>query len=155
MSAYENLKLSGLELPIASEDSKTIAMVKRFGDRFLYISGMGPVWNGNQTYSGRVPSAVSVEYAQEAAKRCALNILASLEKEIGDLNLVKTIVKLLVFVASDQDFNQQHIVANGASNVFISVFGEEFGKAARSAIGVAELPLGFPVEVEALVELKE
>ncbi len=155
MSAYENLKLSGLELPIASKDSKTIAIVKRFGNRFLYISGMGPVWNGNQTHRGRVPSTVSVEDAQEAAKKCALNILAALEKETKDLDMIKTIVKLLVFVASDQDFNQQHIVANGASNVFISVFGEECGKAARSAIGVAELPLGFPVEVEVLVELKE
>lgn len=155
MSAYENLKKYELELPIPSKDTETIAMVKRFGDRFLYISGMGPVINGEAKYHGCVPGNVSVEEAKDAAARCALNILAAIENETGDLNKVKTIVKLLIFVASDPGFNEQHIVANGASNVFISAFGDAIGKSARSAIGVAELPLGFPVEVEALVELKE
>ena len=155
MNVCENLKMCGLELPIPNNDTETIAMVKKFGDHFLYVSGMGPVINGDAKYYGRVPGAVSVEMAKDAAARCALNIIAAIEKEIGDLNNVKTIVKLLVFVASDPGFNEQHVVANGASGVFISAFGEEIGKSARSAVGVAELPLGFPVEVEALVELKD
>ena len=154
MNIYENMKKYGLELPVPSNDTGTIAMVKKFGDRFLYVSGVGPVINGDTKYHGCVPSAVSVEKAKDAAALCALNIIAAIEKETGDLNNIKTIIKLLVFVASDPGFNQQHVVANGASSVFISAFGEEIGKSARSAVGVAELPLGFPVEVEALVELK-
>ena len=119
----------------------------------LYISGMGPSIKGEQDMRGRVPKEVSLENAVLAAKNCALNILAAIEKETGDLNKVKNIIKLLVFVSSEPGFNQQHIVANGASEVFIAVFGDKAGKSARSAVGMAELPLDFPVEIEAMVEL--
>ena len=155
MNVYQNLKNHGLGVPVPSEDTPTIAMTKRFGKNFLYISGMGPLVDGKQKFCGTVPSVVPVDDAKCAAQHCALNILASIEKEIGDLNKVKNIVKVLAYVASDAGFNEQHIAANGASDVFIAAFGETVGKASRSAIGVAELPMGFPVEVEALIEIEE
>lgn len=155
MDPYENLKNAGLTLPPPSGDSDTITMAKRFGESLLYVSGMGPVRNGRQLFAGTVPGTVSMSDAAAAAEQCALNILSSVEKTAGSLERVKGVVKLLVYVASDQGFTQQHIVANGASKVFLAAFGEEIGKAARSAIGVARLPLDFPVEVEALIELTE
>lgn len=143
------------QLPDASADTPYLRMTRQFGSNFIYVSGMGPVMNGKQMYFGSIPGKTSIEDGILAARYCALNILASLKKEIGGLQKVKSVVKLLVFVSSDAGFSQQHIVANGASEVFIEAFGTEIGKSSRSAIGVAGLPMDFPVEVEAIFELKE
>ena len=87
--------------------------------------------------------------------RCTLNLLSALKALVGDLDRVKRIVKLLVFVASDDEFYQQPQVANGASQLFVDLFGEEVGLAARSAVGMNVLPGNIPVEVEAVIELKD
>lgn len=150
-----NTREISIQLPDAPNDTPYIRMTRQFGANFAFVSGMGPVSNGKQMYFGSIPGKVSVEDGTLAARYCALNILASLKKEIGDLKKVKSVVKLLIFVSSDAGFTQQHIVAHGASAVFIEAFGEEIGKSARSAIGVAGLPLDFPVEVEAIFELEE
>ena len=96
----------------------------------------------------------TVEQGQAFARNCMLNILAVLQREIGDLNRVTNVVKMLAFVASDDEFYQQPQVANGASNLLGELFGQEVGIPARSAIGVNVLPGNLPVEIEAIFEFK-
>lgn len=150
-----NLRLEelGLKLPQSPADTPYFTVTRRFGEKLLYISGCGPAIAGEPTATGHIPSEVSVEEGRQCARNCALNLIAAIQEAVGDLNNVKAIVKLLVYVSSDPLFDKQHLVAHGASGLFIDVFGECVGKATRSAVGVAALPLGFPVEVEAIVEL--
>ncbi len=152
---YKKLKELEIELPEPSEDLEFLRMVRPFGDNLMYVSGMGPAIAGQKSYKGTVPGKVSVEEGKIAARNCAINILAVLHDRLGNLNRIKSIVKLLVFVASDTGFTEQHLVAHGASQLFIQVFGTETGKGTRSAVGVAALPLGYAVEIEAIVELAE
>lgn len=126
--------------------------IKHFGDRLLYISGCGPNI-GNVTYEGRLGKKVSIEDGKKAAAACMKNILKILKAEIGDLNKVKSFVKLLVFVSSDLDFYSQPAVADGATELLELIFGKEIGLPTRSAIGVAVLPGNIPVEIEAVIEL--
>ena len=102
--------------------------------------------------TGKLGGDVSVEEGQEAAKLSALYCLASLQEELGDLDRVKRVVKLLGFVNSAPGFLQQHVVMNGASDLLISLFGES-GRHARSSVGMAELPMNIAVEVEMIVEV--
>jgi enamine deaminase RidA (YjgF/YER057c/UK114 family) len=95
-----------------------------------------------------------METAQACSRRCAINVIAQLKAALGDLSRVKRVVKLNVFVASTADFTQQHIVANSASLLVAEVFGDA-GQHARSAVGVASLPLNSPVEIEAIVEFND
>jgi enamine deaminase RidA (YjgF/YER057c/UK114 family) len=104
--------------------------------------------------TGKLGAAVSEEQGYECARQCALNALAAIKAEIGELSQIKRVVKAVVFVASTPDFTAQPQVANGASELLGEVFGEA-GKHARSAVGVASLPLDVPVEVELVVELVE
>ena len=150
---YQKLKELNIELPEPSEDLEFLRMARPFGDNLMYVSGMGPAIAGKKNYQGTIPSKVSVEEGKIAARNCAINILAVLHDRLGSLNRVKSIVKLLVYVASDIGFTEQHLVAHGASQLFIQVFGTEIGKGTRSAVGVAALPMGFAVEIEAVVEL--
>jgi len=107
---------------------------------------------GEVQFTGKVGAEVSVEDGQAAARTCALNALAALKAEVGDLSKIKRIVKAVVFVASAPDFTGQPQVANGASELLGEIFGEA-GKHARSAVGVAALPLNVPVEVELIAEV--
>ncbi len=102
--------------------------------------------------TGKVGGEVSVEEAVECAQQCALNALAAVRAEIGDLAAIKRIVKVVAFVASTPDFTGQPVVANGASELFGEVFGDR-GRHARSAVGVPVLPLDAPVEIEIIVEV--
>ncbi len=102
--------------------------------------------------TGKLGAEVSVENGKEAAKLCALYCLASLREEIGDLDKVKRVVKLVVFVNSAPGFVEQHVVGNGASDLLLSLFGEG-GRHARSSVGMAELPMNIAVEVEMIVQL--
>ena len=101
---------------------------------------------------GVVGVEVTLEQAQACARQCAINIMAQIKAATGGLDQVVRIIKLTVFVASSPDFTDQHLVANGASEFMAEVFGEA-GRHARSAVGVACLPLNSPVEIEAIVEL--
>ena len=105
------------------------------------------------TAAGKLGRDYTLEQGQEFARNSMLNVLAVLKREIGDLNRVRSVVKLLVFVASDDEFYQQPQVANGASALLGELFGQEMGIPARSAIGVNVLPGNLPVEIEAIFEI--
>ncbi len=154
MTFEENLERLGLTLPPAPPRGGVYTPIQDFGENLLYASGFGPAIDGLTPILGKVGKEVSLEDAQEAARRCTLNLLAALKAKIGDLSRVKRIVKLLVFVASDDEFYDQPQAANGASRLFVELFGEEVGLAARSAVGMNVLPGNIPVEVEAVIELK-
>ncbi|MFI6131170.1 RidA family protein [Micromonospora sp. NPDC051141] len=117
----------------------------------VYVSGQLPMADGKLLATGKVGNGVSAEQAKDLAERCALNALAAIDALVGLENVVK-IVKLSGFVASAPGFTGQPGVINGASDLFGAVFGEA-GRHARSAVGVAELPLDAPVEVEVIVEV--
>ena len=122
-------------------------------DGQIWISGQVPIRDGGLPRVGLVGRDISVEDAAEEARYCALNALAQLKAAAGSLNEIDRILKLTVFVASSPGFHAQPLVANGASELFQEVFGER-GRHARSAVGVAELPLGAPVEVELVAALR-
>jgi len=151
MDAYQRLKELGIELPQAPEARALFIPVKIVGN-MAYVSGHGPSIDGKYICTGKVGKDVTIEQANKAASLVAINTLAALHKSLGDLNMIKSVVKVLGFVASAEGFNEQPIVINGFSQVLIDVFGEN-GKHARSAIGVSELPMGMSVEVESVFEL--
>lgn len=117
----------------------------------VYVSGQLPMAEGKLLATGKVGNGISADQAKDLAQRCALNALAAIDALVGLENVVK-VVKLTGFVASAPGFTGQPGVINGASDLFGAVFGEA-GRHARSAVGVAELPLDAPVEVEVIVEV--
>ncbi len=117
----------------------------------LLTSGQLPLENGKLIHTGQIGDALTVAHGR-AARACAVNILAQAKAALGDLNKIKRIVKITVFVSSTADFVEQHLVANGASDLLVAVLGDA-GKHARSAVGVASLPLNAPVEIEAIIEV--
>jgi enamine deaminase RidA (YjgF/YER057c/UK114 family) len=118
----------------------------------VFTSGQLPLRDGQLILTGKVGGEVSAEEATECARQCALNAIAAVKAQIGDLDRVARVVKAVVFVASTPDFTGQPLVANGASELFVAAFGEA-GRHARSAVGVPVLPLDSPVEVELIVEI--
>jgi enamine deaminase RidA (YjgF/YER057c/UK114 family) len=141
----------GLELPPAAAPLASYVPVV-VSNGIAFVSGQTPSSDGVPMFTGKVGADVSVEQAQAAAARCALQALAALRAELGDLDRVRRIVALTVYVATAPGFTEPHKAANGASDLLLDVFGEP-GKHARAAIGVAELPLGVPVEVSVTAEI--
>ncbi|GAB7003538.1 RidA family protein [Nocardioides sp. AN3] len=119
---------------------------------YVFTSGQLPMRGGELITTGKVGGEVSAEEAYECAQQCALNAIAAVKAEIGDLSLVKRVVKVVAFVASTPDFTGQPGVANGASELLGKAFGDA-GVHARSAVAAPVLPLDAPVEVEIIVEL--
>ncbi|MCW6004075.1 RidA family protein [Micromonospora sp. CPCC 205371] len=147
---YAKLAELGLSLPeVAAPVAAYVPAVQ--SGKLVYVSGQVPIADGKVLATGKVGAGVSPEQAKDLAERCALNALAAIDSLVGLENVVK-IVKLTGFVASAEGFTGQPGVINGASELFGAVFGEA-GQHARSAVGVAELPLGVPVEVEVIVEV--
>lgn len=140
----------GLELPQAAAPVAAYVPVVEAGG-LLHISGQLPFRDG-AVVTGRLGDDVSLEAGQDAAQRCALMLVAQIKAHIGNLERVVRIVKLGVFVNSTPDFTDQPKVANGASELMVKLFGDA-GRHARSAVGVAVLPLGAAVEVDAIVEV--
>lgn len=120
----------------------------------VYVSGAVPIANGKVASRGKVPSEVSLEEAQKAAALCAANNLRFVIKELGSLDRIERVVRVTGYVNSEPDFTDQHLVINGASQLLIDVFGDD-GVGARSALGMAQLPLGSSTEVEMILALKE
>jgi enamine deaminase RidA (YjgF/YER057c/UK114 family) len=118
----------------------------------VYTAGQVPKRGDDYLYTGKVGGEVTPEQAIECARQCALNAIAALKSEVGELSQVRRIVKVVVFVASAPDFTGQPTVANGASELLGDAFGDS-GRHARSAVGVAVLPLDVPVEVELIAEV--
>ncbi|GGS03463.1 putative endoribonuclease [Micromonospora fulviviridis] len=152
MSNGPHAKLAelGLTLPEVAAPLASYVPAVQSGQH-VYVSGQLPLAEGKLLATGKVGNGVSAEQAKDLAQRCALNALAAIDSLVGLEKVVK-IVKLTGFVASAPGFTGQPGVVNGASELFGAVFGEA-GRHARSAVGVAELPLDAPVEVEVIVEV--
>jgi enamine deaminase RidA (YjgF/YER057c/UK114 family) len=150
MGAREKLAELGLTLPAVAAPLAAYVPAVRSG-RQVYVSGQLPIVDGQLLATGKVGAEVTAERAAELARQCALNALAAADALVGLDTLVR-VVKVVGFVASAAGFTGQPAVVNGASELFGAVFGEA-GRHARSAVGVAELPLGAPVEVEAVFEV--
>ena len=152
----ERLRELGLTLPDVTGPPPgtriTLRMARRSGN-LLYLSGNGPLRDGQPAYRGKVGADVSLEEAYEAARLTGLNLLAVIKAELGDLERVGAFVKTLGFVNSAPGFTQQPAVLNGFADLIVDLYGEERGLHARSAVGVAELPWGIPVEIETIVEV--
>lgn len=142
----------GLELPQAAAPVAAYVPVVRTGN-LLFTSGQITLWNGELRHVGKLGAGLAVEQGQEAARLCALNILAQAKAALdGDLDRVVHVVKLVGFVNSTPDFTDQPKVVNGASELMLAVFGDA-GRHARSAVSAGSLPLGVAVEVEAIFEV--
>jgi enamine deaminase RidA (YjgF/YER057c/UK114 family) len=147
----ERLADMGLEVPQVAKPVASYVPAVRSGNH-VFTSGQLPMRNGELMLTGKVGDAVTPEQAVECARQCALNAIAAVRAEVGELSAVKRIVKVVAFVASVPDFTGQPGVANGASELLGEAFGE-VGQHARSAVGVPVLPLDAPVEVELVVEV--
>lgn len=141
----------GISLPAAPKPVAAYVPVVRSGN-LLFVAGQLPMSEGKLLATGPVGEAVSLEDATKAARQCAVNILAVVKAEVGDLAKVRRVVKLGVFVACTSSFTDQPKVANGASELMVAVFGE-VGRHARAAVGTNVLPLGASVEVDAVIEV--
>jgi enamine deaminase RidA (YjgF/YER057c/UK114 family) len=150
-SPHARLAELGLELPPVSAPVAAYVPARRTGS-YVYTSGQVPVVDGVLARAGKVGADVSPEDAADLARICALNALAAVDALVG-LDAVVGVVKVVGFVASDPSFTGQPAVINGASNLLVAVFGDA-GAHARSAVGVAVLPLDAPVEVELIVEVR-
>lgn len=126
----------------------------QYMDRNFYASGQVAKRGDGMLATGLVGKDVDMKLAQECAWQCAVNLLESIKKEIGSLDRIEYVVRLGVYVSSADGFTDQHLVAHGASQVILNVFGEERGKHTRTAIGVKSLPLNSPVEVDAIFRIK-
>ena len=147
----ERLAELGLTVPEVAKPVAVYVPAVRSGS-YVYTSGQLPMREGELMASGKVGGEVSQEEAVACAQQCALNAIAAVKAEVGDLAAVKRVVKVVCFVASTTDFTAQPQVANGVSELLGQVFGDA-GVHARSAVGVPVLPLDAPVEVELLVEV--
>eukprot|EP00040_Diaphanoeca_grandis_P023790 m.129917 g.129917 ORF g.129917 m.129917 type:complete len:192 (+) comp29443_c0_seq1:31-606(+) len=150
----DRLKELNLVLPKPSAPKGSYISCRRVGD-LIYTAGHLPIMsNAEQTLIvGKVGDTMTVEEANKAAEWCALNILTTLKGELGSLEEVKSIVKLVAFVNCTDGFTEQPKVANGCSDLLFKVFGDR-AIHCRSAVGTNALPLGVPVEIEAIVEVK-
>jgi enamine deaminase RidA (YjgF/YER057c/UK114 family) len=147
----DRLAALGFSVPDVAKPVATYVPALRNGN-YVFTSGQLPMRSGELMYTGKVGGEISPEEGVECAQQCALNAIAAVKAEIGDLDLVKRIVKVVAFVASTPDFTGQPGIANGASHLFGEAFGDA-GVHARSAVGVSVLPLDAPVEVEIIVEV--
>ena len=150
-SPEERLAELGIELPSVAPPVAAYVPAVRTGN-YVYTSGQLPMVGGALAGTGKVGAEVDPDTAKDLARTCALNAIAAVKSVVGELSAVTRVVKVVGFVASAPDFTGQPQVINGASELLGEVFGE-LGRHARSAVGVAALPLDAPVEVEIVVEV--
>ena len=152
MSVDARLKSLGIELPVPPKPVASYVPAVLAGD-LLYLSGMLPFRHGQVVITGKLGQEVTVERGAEAARLALLNALAVIRHELGSLDRVQRIVRVVGHVASAAGFVQQPAVINGASDLLVQVFGEA-GRHARVALGAAELPLHAAIELELLVQVR-
>lgn len=152
MTVEEKLKSLGLTLPQTPKPVAAYIPAIQVND-MVYTSGQLPIVEGELKLKGKLGKEISKEQGYEAAKICALNALSAIKGIIGDLDRIEQVVKVVGFVASAEGFIEQPAVVNGASEFLKELFGEK-GAHARSAVGMAELPLGAAVELEMIVKAK-
>lgn len=148
---YTRLKELGIELPPTGAPAAAYVMSAQSGN-VVYLSGHIAKKDG-KVWAGKLGETLTTEEGYAAARSTAIDMLATLQAHLGDLNRVTRIVKVLSLVNSTSRFTEQHLVTNGASELFAEVFGDQ-GKHARSAFGVAQIPLGACVEIEMTVEVR-
>jgi enamine deaminase RidA (YjgF/YER057c/UK114 family) len=154
LGAEARLKEFGIELPPMSTPLGNYVKSVRSGN-LVFLSGHGPVTHDRDVRSGKVGAQLSLEEARYAARSVGLNLLATLRSELGSLDHVRRIVKVLGMVNCASGFNQTPQVIDGCSNLLIQVFGELIGRHARSAVGMAGLPADIAVEIEMIVEVAD
>ncbi|PID56226.1 MAG: hypothetical protein CR986_10375 [Ignavibacteriae bacterium] len=147
----EKLKELGFTVPEVPKPLASYIPANQSGN-LIFTAGQLPVVNGELKYKGKLGSEVTTEEGQKSAEICTINCLSVIKSLIGDLDKIKKIVKVTVFVNSSNGFTDQPKVANGASDLLVKVF-EEKGKHARSAVGVNELPINAATEIEMIVEV--
>ena len=152
MTAYAMLKELQITLPIAGAPVAAFVPTVRTGN-LLFLSGHIAKRDG-KPWVGKLGVQINTEEGTQAARNTAVDLLATLQHELQDLERVKRIVKMLCLVNSSPDFTEQHLVANGASELLQEVFGGK-GKHARSAFGVTQIPMGSCLEIELIVELTD
>ncbi|KAF1029102.1 MAG: hypothetical protein GAK40_00654 [Burkholderia plantarii] len=150
-NVYDTLKTLGIELPTAGAPAAAYVMSAQSGNT-VYLSGHIAKQDG-KVWAGKLGADLTTEDGKAAARNVAIDLLATLHAHTGDLNRVKRIVKLMSLVNSTLEFTEQHLVTNGASELIAQVFGDA-GKHARSAFGVAQIPLGACVEIELIAEVE-
>ncbi len=153
MRVEQELARLGLKLPEPMPPVANYIGAVRVGS-LLFVSGHGPRMDGKLMFQGKVGRDLTVEQGYEAARLVMLNCLGTIKREIGDLDKVERIVKLLGFVNAPEGFRESPKVINGASDLLVQLYGEK-GRHARSAIGVAALPMEIAVEIEMIAQLKE
>jgi len=146
----EKIKSLGIQLPDPPTPAGSYIPVVKTGN-LLFISGQIPMDNGKVVFTGKV-SDDNIEIAQKSARMCAINILAQIKREVGNLDKVTKIIKLSGFVNSSLEFTQHPKVINAASDLIFEIFGDK-GKHSRIAVGVTSLPLGSMTEIDAIVEV--
>jgi enamine deaminase RidA (YjgF/YER057c/UK114 family) len=151
MKTERRLKELGIELAPATSPLANYVNAVRTGN-LLYLAGKGPGLPGRPLPTGKVGRDLTVEQAYQHARDTGLNLIAVMKAELGDLDRVKRIVKVLGMVNATPEFGQQPEVINGCSDLFVEVFGDR-GRHARSAVGMGSLPRGIPVEIEVIVEV--
>jgi enamine deaminase RidA (YjgF/YER057c/UK114 family) len=147
----ERLAELGLSIPQVAAPVAAYVPAVRTGS-YVYTAGQLPLRDGALMHSGKVGADVSPEQAYECARQCALNALAAIRSQVGDLSAITRVVKLVGFVSSEPGFTGQPQVVNGASELLGQIFGD-LGQHARSAVGVSVLPMDAPVELELVVEV--
>jgi enamine deaminase RidA (YjgF/YER057c/UK114 family) len=150
MSVYEKLKALDITLPQLDPPLASFVPFVRTGN-LVFVSGHIAKKDG-KPWTGKLGSDLTTVDGKQAAQSIAIDLLATLQAAVGDLDKIRRIVKLLVLVNSTPTFTEQHLVANGASELFVEIFGER-GAHARSAIGIAQIPFGSCVEIELIAEL--
>jgi len=154
MGAEATLKSRNIALPTQSTPMANYVSAVRTGN-LLFLSGHGPVrTEGKPSARGKLGKDLSTEQGYQVAREVGLSLLASARTTLGSLDKVKRVVKVLGMVNSAEGFQEQPKVINGFSDLMVEVFGEAIGKHARSAVGMAELPMGIPVEIEMILEVE-
>ena len=154
MGAEARLKEKDIALPPPSTPMANYVGAVRAGN-LLFLSGHGPLRvDGKPSAVGKLGKELTTEQGYRAAREVGLSLLATARASLGSLDKVKRVVKVLGMVSSAEGFREQPKVMNGFSDLMVEVFGDEIGKHARSAVGMAELPMGIPVEIEMVLEVE-
>lgn len=151
MDPEEKLRQLGITLAPPAPNNAPLIPSVRTGN-LLYLSGSGPNRQGQPGWQGKLGKEYTTDQGYQAARECGINLLAAAKGALGDLKRVRRVVKLLGMVACTPEFTEQPRVINGCSELFVELWGEQ-GRHARSAVGMAALPGGIPVEIEAILEV--
>ncbi|SEI94117.1 Enamine deaminase RidA, house cleaning of reactive enamine intermediates, YjgF/YER057c/UK114 family [Dyadobacter koreensis] len=155
MTPESNFEALGLNLPPAPKPLGVYKPYLIVDNRWVYVSGHGTVQDDGSLIIGRIGADLDVEEGKLAARQVGLTILSTLKSNLGSLNRIKRVIKILGMVNATSDFERHPYVINGCSELFAKVWGEENGIGVRSAVGMGTLPDNIPVEIEAMFELEE